>query len=280
MTQVPTAFQLALPLNIPVPRADLYAAWTTPDTLKRWFAMGPVAVTAAELDVRPGGALRLVVNDGAMEMSGEYLAVEPGRRLAFTWRRSGQTEPDSRVTLEFRDAPGGGTDLTLLHTELPAAEAVEHNRQGWTAILGNLAAEYTRAFDIAAPPASVLAALATPAGVAGWWTSDVTGDGAPGGTLRVGMGKSREARAELLVERADPESVVWRCTACHVADWVGTRIEFQLAPGSGGGTQLRFRHHGLTPALACYGICEPGWNHHLASLQAFAETGQKAPKVV
>ncbi len=45
-----------------------------------------------------------------------------------------------------------------------------------------------------------------------------------------------------------------------------------------GGTELRFRHVGLTPRLECFADCKSGWDHFIpTSLRAYVETGDGHP---
>src|SRR5947208_1175091 len=68
---------------------ELFDAWTSTEVLKRWLHADPHWETpTAEVDLRVGGALRIVMRDpmagedhGA---SGEYTVIDPPRRLAFT----------------------------------------------------------------------------------------------------------------------------------------------------------------------------------------------------
>ena len=54
-------------------------------------------------------------------------------------------------------------------------------------------------------------------------------------------------------------------------DWAGTTITFDIAPAGDGGTVLRFTHHGLTPQLECYSMCDVGWTQSLASLVDYVD---------
>ena len=46
---------------------------------------------------------------------------------------------------------------------------------------------------------------------------------------------------------------------------------------AGAGTELRFRHHGLTPQLECFEMCLAGWTHYLASLVDYVDRGTGTP---
>jgi hypothetical protein len=53
-------------------------------------------------------------------------------------------------------------------------------------------------------------------------------------------------------------------------------MEFDIA-GAGTGTELRFRHAGLTRQLECWDDCLAAWTHFMASIETFAETGTGTP---
>ena len=121
----------------------------------------------------------------------------------------------------------------------------------------------------------VFEALTTLEGLAGWWTP-VTGDGLAGGELTFSFGP--DAKAVMRVDAAERGSGVrWTSVTCVAEDWVGTTLHFDLEPTPTGGTELRFRHAGLTPRLECYGDCQSGWDHFIPSLRAYVETGTGNP---
>jgi uncharacterized protein YndB with AHSA1/START domain len=115
----------------------VFAAWTQPDALSRW--MSPFALAEASLDLRVGGAFRIVMQgpDREIAHTGEYLEVDPPHRLVFTWRSPYTGPTPSVVTVELQ-ADGDYTALTLTHAQLPA-DQVEPHRGGWGQILANLA---------------------------------------------------------------------------------------------------------------------------------------------
>jgi uncharacterized protein YndB with AHSA1/START domain len=136
------------------------------------------------------------------------------------------------------------------------------------------AADFESVQTLAASPEAVLGALTTPEAVTGWWgpTTGATGEG---GSFSVSFGDGR--RIDLVVESASTRQVVWEVAAApHTTEWVGTTIVFDLAP-TGQGTELRFRHLGLTPQLECFDMCHSGWTHYLASLAAYVDRGAGEP---
>ena len=67
------------------------------------------------------------------EHTGEYRAIDPPRRLEFTWTSEATDQRPTVVTIEFLERDRG-TELVLTHRRLPPKQ-VESHRRGWTDIL-------------------------------------------------------------------------------------------------------------------------------------------------
>jgi uncharacterized protein YndB with AHSA1/START domain len=121
------------------PRARVYAAWTTAEVLRQWFAPGDRKPDPAILEVRKGGRFRIVMTgaEDAPTAVGEYTEVIPGERLVFTWSWEGDPSRPTLVTVTFRDVEGG-TEVALLHERFATAETREHHRMGWQAIFDKM----------------------------------------------------------------------------------------------------------------------------------------------
>lgn len=120
------------------PPARVFAAWLDSARLAQWLS--PVGHAEAEVDPRVGGAFRVtMVGEGSrIEHTGEFLAIEPPRRLRFTWS-SPYTGPEASIVTVDLAPIDGGTELTLVHERLPADQVQRHGG-GWTRILDRLAA--------------------------------------------------------------------------------------------------------------------------------------------
>ena len=136
-------------------------------------------------------------------------------------------------------------------------------------------ADYQKTMRVDASPGVLFDALTTLSGLAGWWTP-VTGSGDRGNELTFVFDAGP---CVMHVDEATrPTSVQWTVTECgFLADWVGTRPTFTIAPIDGDASELRFRHHGLTPDLDCIEQCTSGWNHFMESLRQYAEVGHGMP---
>jgi uncharacterized protein YndB with AHSA1/START domain len=89
------------------------------------------------MDVRPQGRYRIGFRtaDGEQHgVEGEYHAVQPFEKLAFSW--AWQSTPDrvSRVTVLLRPIDGG-TELELRHDRFVDAAALANHKRGWTAAI-------------------------------------------------------------------------------------------------------------------------------------------------
>lgn len=81
------ALDLELRREVDVPPHLVWRAWTEPELLMKWFTPAPWRTTACELDLRPGGRFRTVMEGPAGERhdsTGCVLAVVPGKLLVFT----------------------------------------------------------------------------------------------------------------------------------------------------------------------------------------------------
>ena len=135
---VPTsARELAISHAIAAPPHAVWRCWTEPELIKRWFAPRPWTTPRAELDVRPGGASLIVMRgpDGAeFPNRGQYLAVEPERRLVFTDAYVGDWEPGAQafmtVTVTLA-ADGEGTLYTARAAHWSEADRERHEQMGF-----------------------------------------------------------------------------------------------------------------------------------------------------
>jgi len=121
------------------PRDVVFAAWTEPERLKRWWGPGIYQTVRAELDLRPGGRYELLLEPGSMRLVGVFREVAAPRRLVYTWRWIDGV-PDTReslVTVEFRDR-GARTEVVLVHDSFVGPGPVEMYDRGWRSGLDKL----------------------------------------------------------------------------------------------------------------------------------------------
>ena len=135
---------LRLERNFDAPVQAVFDAWLSADMIGRWWPAGPGWETpVAEVDARVGGTLRLVMRNPEGEEfggSGEYLDIDPPRRLVFTWTWDGPERDQTRqlIEVEFEDRGDGTTTLVLTNRGLPDEKSKRAHRDGWSASFENL----------------------------------------------------------------------------------------------------------------------------------------------
>ena len=124
------------------PAQRVFDAWTSEDVLRRWWHAGPDWETAeAKVDLRVGGAVRVVMRDPHKDAEygggGEYTVVEPPSRLAFTWTWDDDPEWSTLIQIEFEETDGS-TIVHFTHDGLRDEEAVRSHEDGWGKCFDNL----------------------------------------------------------------------------------------------------------------------------------------------
>lgn len=119
---------------IEAPANFVFRFFTEPARHTAWLG------ATAELDPRPGGIYRCVVNERSTVL-GKYLEVHPHERVVFTWGFEGDLAlpPGSSTVSVTLVADGPRTLVRLVHTGLPHPMLPPHDR-GWVGCLTNLAA--------------------------------------------------------------------------------------------------------------------------------------------
>ena len=126
------------------PIDDVYAAWSDPKRLARWW--GPQGMTCPVCDWDPvvGGTYRTCMQSPTGEqycVGGKFTDVAPPSRLAFTWMWEGDGPnggTDTHVTIDLEDL-GEATRLKLTHERLPDEESAKNHSDGWSSSFIDLA---------------------------------------------------------------------------------------------------------------------------------------------
>ncbi len=119
-----------------VPARILFAAWSTPEHLLRWFGPEGWPLTLCEVDFRVGGKWRFAMTGASgvqnTPFGGEYLEIVPNRRIVFTNTFEGPGAETLLVTVTF-DEHAGRTTLGILTSFATAAVRDWHIHQGYEA---------------------------------------------------------------------------------------------------------------------------------------------------
>ena len=126
------------------PAEAVFEAWTSEEVMRRWWqAEIGWETSVAEVDLRVGGAVRVVMRDPAKDVEygggGRYTEIEPPTRLAFTWIWDDDTRR-TLIEIDFEEADGV-TRVSFTHSGLWDEEAVRSHESGWGRVLDNLGRE-------------------------------------------------------------------------------------------------------------------------------------------
>jgi uncharacterized protein YndB with AHSA1/START domain len=118
--------QLTFERLYPAPATTVWRAWTEPELLCQWWAPNKTTVTECQIDLRLGGAIRVVMEAGEgmgkyrgtrWPMAGTFTVVNPVRQLAYDARSWTEGEEDVTTiehtnTVTFTDN-GASTTVQL-----------------------------------------------------------------------------------------------------------------------------------------------------------------------
>lgn len=145
---------LTLVRRIKAPLEIVFDAVTTADGIANWWGPDAGPVLLSESDPRVGGKYRVrfrLLDDTEHECSGEYLVVDPPRRVVLTWRwvEGGDDPGESQVEINLR-AIGEGTELTFSHSLLHSEAACRSHEAGWTGAFCKLDAYLAKGISVSA----------------------------------------------------------------------------------------------------------------------------------
>lgn len=129
-------------------------------------------------------------------------------------------------------------------------------------------------FPINVSPERVFDAISQPAGLDQWWTKRASGQPKLGAEYELWFGPEYDWRA--IVTRCVPQAQFELQVTQADADWLGTRVGFDLASG-GTGTTARFYHRGWPAANDHYRVSCFCWAMYLRILRRFLERGESVP---
>ncbi|NAS11154.1 SRPBCC family protein [Poritiphilus flavus] len=110
----------------------VYATWTDPAKMAKWFGSSKDGAEIHELNVSKGGTYRLTMlgDDGIKyPLSGMYTEVDPPYKLVgtFQWAKNEKIENwanETILTVEFKEV-NGKTELTYTHENLYDEKAMQ-----------------------------------------------------------------------------------------------------------------------------------------------------------
>ena len=119
--------------TLSAPSQEVYRAFTNATALREWLC------NAAQADPHKGGRIHLWWNSGYYA-TGEFTALTPGRKVAFTWFGRGEPAP-TRVQVSITEKKDR-VALTLTHSGVGSGKAwartIDALERGWNVNLENL----------------------------------------------------------------------------------------------------------------------------------------------
>jgi uncharacterized protein YndB with AHSA1/START domain len=121
----------------------LYRAFTEADALARWLPPDGFTCTVHSLEAKVGGKFRMSFRNfttgGAHSFGGEFLELEPGKRLKYTDRFDDPNLPGEIVVTVILKEVSCGTDISITQDNIPDLIPVESCYLGWQQSLQYLA---------------------------------------------------------------------------------------------------------------------------------------------
>lgn len=143
-TQPATKPELVMTRVFDAPRELVFQAWSKAEHVARWFTPRPLTTAECEVDLRSGGAFRVVMRmpDGVEhEMRATFEEVVAPERIVFAGSIPGGNRMET--TVSFAEE-GAKTRLTVRQVFSFESPATRGSRQGWTATLDQLAEHVAR----------------------------------------------------------------------------------------------------------------------------------------
>jgi uncharacterized protein YndB with AHSA1/START domain len=137
LTATKTETSVVIRRNFPFSQDKLWAAWTEPEAMKKWFHPGADLLTPeAEVDLRVTGDYHLQIHKS--HVHGEYQEIDPPHKLVFTWYWRDFEHLTTLVTVEFVALGTAETEVILTHERFENTEERDNHEWGWYGCLDQL----------------------------------------------------------------------------------------------------------------------------------------------
>ena len=135
-------FAVDLARVIAAPRSKVYRAWLDPALLAGWMGPDDFSVTVATVDERVGGVHEVEMLDregGRHTFVSVIEELVTDERIVFTFKFDPEAH-ETKLTVTFSDAEGGGTALRLQHERITVEGTLDTQsvNVGWGQTLAKL----------------------------------------------------------------------------------------------------------------------------------------------
>ncbi len=131
--------------RVPASAERVWAAWTDPVALARWYVPDDCTMSDPGFEPHEGGAYGARFTEKAtgkeFPFSGRYLALDPPGRLVFSHAWEGGESGETVITVTLVPEGPAMTRVTLLQRGVASAASAASHAEGWTQVLASLARE-------------------------------------------------------------------------------------------------------------------------------------------
>jgi len=127
-------------VGVAAPMDRVYRALASQDITAWWIRPGVFDTREWTGDMRAGGPWRAsgMARGRSYTLEGDFVELDPPRKLVHTWRLAGTSGPVTTVTYLLTEVDGG-TRVTLRHTGFPPGESSLNTCIGWETSFERLA---------------------------------------------------------------------------------------------------------------------------------------------
>ncbi|HVV89952.1 MAG TPA: SRPBCC domain-containing protein [Solirubrobacterales bacterium] len=140
MSEPAASETLVIERTFDAPATAVFDAFTDEEVMRRWWhARRDWTTSEASVDLRVGGAVRVVMRDLDGDPhggGGNYTEVDRPHRVAFTWTWD-RGERETLIEIDFRES-NGATAVTFTHSNLDDVESARDHEDGWNRCFDNL----------------------------------------------------------------------------------------------------------------------------------------------
>ncbi len=128
---------LILERVVPVAPELVWAAWTQPEQLKKWFAPRPWTTVECQIDLRVGGLCSTTMRSPEGQdfpNTGCYLEIIPNQKLVFTDALGADFRPSDKpffTATILLEAHGAGTKYSAIARHKDQATRQQHDEMGF-----------------------------------------------------------------------------------------------------------------------------------------------------
>jgi uncharacterized protein YndB with AHSA1/START domain len=142
VSDAPPSETLVIERTYAAPATAVFDAFTHEDVMRRWWhAATDWSTPEASVDLRVGGAVRVVMRDAEGDPhggGGHYTVVDRPDRLAFTWTWDRSEENrETLIEIAFVESDGA-TTVTFTHSNLEDEASARDHEGGWNHCFDNL----------------------------------------------------------------------------------------------------------------------------------------------